>query len=123
MYDDYKIKAKHFLVFWTLYNDIGISDDAWTAFTRRDLARAIKKSHPQFVIAHLTSILETLARGGYLELKRGGDRTIGTGVQIYELRIHPQAWQRKARKYIQVRTPEQQARYDAARKIRMLAKR
>ena len=96
IYEESTMRARHYCIFWSLYNDLCLDDVYWSYYVRQDLAKLLKTYNPLFQVGHLTSILETLARHGYVEFRTLEDRAIGTGVQAYEIRIHPQAWSKPA---------------------------
>lgn len=117
------MKAKHYMVFWSLYNDLCVGDEYWAYFTRQDLTKALKIHNPGFDITNLSAVLQTLADYDYIELRTLGDRSFGTGIQAYELRIHPQAWHKPyPKRRIGGRTPEAQALYNARRKAKATVK-
>jgi len=126
MFEEFNLKPKHYLFFWALYNDLGVGDQDWTFYTRPDFLQALKGANLRFQVTHLTSVLESLAGNGYVEYRTYEDRTIGTGTQAYEIRIHPQAWTKtapKARPYYLTSEARQlrQERYIEARRARNLA--
>jgi len=111
------------MVFWSLYNDLCVGDEYWSYFTRADLAKAMRVHNPGFQLTNLSAVLQTLTDYDYLETRLLGDRSIGTGIQAYELRIHPQAWNKpQAKCRIGGRTPEAQNRYNEKRKAKRMAK-
>jgi hypothetical protein len=119
LFDEFGLKPRHYIVFWSLYNDLCIGDEYWVYFTRQDLARNLKKHNPGFQLTNLSAVLQTLSDYDYIESRLLGDRSIGTGIQAYEIRIHPQAWTKVGPKK---RPPEIQIRYNERRKARELAK-
>lgn len=107
------------MVFWTLYNDLCIGDEYWVYYTRSDLNKLIRQHNPEIKLTNISSVLQTLADRGYIQMRTLQDRTYGTGIQAYELRIDPQAWDRTEPALIyRSRTPEQQKAYNDSRKAK-----
>jgi hypothetical protein len=126
MYDEFSLKPKHYLFFWALYNDLQIGDEEFVFFTRPVLLKALREVNLHFQVTHLTSVLQSLAVAGYVEYRTGEDRSIGTGIQTYEIRIHPQAWTKAAPRpkpyYLTTEARQlRQEKYIAARRARNLA--
>lgn len=116
------MKPRHYLVFWSLYNDLCIDDEYFRYYSRRDLVRALRAANPLFDVSSITAVLGSLHEYGYIECHTHENRSIGTGVQAYEIRIHPQAWSKSGpKKRPSYRTPEQQRMYNQARKARLQA--
>ena len=122
LYGEFSFKPPHYMVFWTLYNDLCIGDEYWVYYTRSELGKVIKKNNPEIKLSNISSVLQSLADRGYIEIRVLQDRSFGTGIQAYEIKIHPHAWDKdKPTVVFKGRTTEQQATWKEKRRLKYLA--
>ena len=112
------------MVFWSLYNDLCIGDEYWAYYTRSDLSKIIRQHNPSEQLNNLSAILLTLAEREYIEIRISQNRSYGTGIQAYEIKIHPHAWDKDApvKPVFHSRTEIQRRVYNEKRKAKRSAK-
>jgi hypothetical protein len=122
LYGEYSFKPFHFMVFWTLYNDLCIGDEYWVYYTRSELGKLVKESNPEIRLSNISSVLQSLADRDYIQIRVLQDRSYGTGIQAYEIKIHPDAWEKKEPVVVQRgRSLEQQLIWKEKRRLKYYA--
>ena len=115
---DRSYKRKHYLVWWCICNELDEDPDGWIRINRMALERVFVKTQ-KMPHSQITSILQTLAKDGYLTLRAiKGPREFST--EEYEIQISSQSWEPVVvvkKQYVRT-TPRN---YYQERKARLLA--
>lgn len=91
IYEEPRLKAPHFRVFWALYNELGVDDEIPKYFLRKDFTKLLKDIGIEDV-TNFSAIIETLHQTGYIEARMERRCKNSTFILGFEVRISPNAW-------------------------------
>lgn len=107
-YERSSFRLKHYLVWWCVCNELDADAEGWIRISRSDLEEVFARTQ-RAKPNQITSILQTLATYGYLEVETlTGKRWFST--DAYVLRVRADAWEPKQivkKQYQSSYTPEQ----------------
>lgn len=92
-YERSSFRLKHYLVWWCVCNELDADAEGWIRISRSDLEEVFARTQ-RAKPNQITSILQTLATHGYLEVETlAGRRWFST--DAYVLRVRADAWEPK----------------------------